>query len=264
MNSSAPTVTILDNDTKGVSVSTDTLTVREGESQDYMVWLDSQPTSNVTVTITGQSGTDLTLSSNSLTFTDQNWDEPQTITVEAETDTDSAQDADITLIHTARNGDYNGESAELTVTIIDTSRISDGVLLSVNPARVSESRGSGGESVTVTGQLNGATRNLATVVTVSVAADTAQPEDFTAVTNFPLTIPANQASGTATFRLRPVNDTLDEDDETLAVSGTTTVSGFTVDPATLTIVDDDGAPSGIELSVSREPCAKTSEKWTCR
>ena len=67
------------------------------------------------------------------------------------------------------------------------------------------------------------------------------------MTDFPLTIPANQASRTESFRLRPVNDTLDEDDETLEVSGT---SDLTVTPATLTIVDDDGAPSGIELSVS--------------
>ena len=251
MASPAPTVTILDNDTRGVSLSTDTLTVREGESADYTVWLDSQPTSNVTVAITGHSGNDLTLSSNRLTFTDQNWRDPQTVTVDAETDADSLQDADIPLTHRATGGGYNGESAVLTVTIIDTSRVSDGVVLSVNPARVSESRGSSGETVTVTGQLNGATRTSATVVTVSVAAGTAQPEDFTAVTNFPLTIPANQASGTASFRLRPVNDTLDEDDETLTVSGTTTASGLTsVASATLTIVDDDGAPSGIELSVS--------------
>ena len=175
MNSPAPTVTILDDDTRGVSLSTNTLTIREGESADYTVWLESQPTSNVTLAITGHSGTDLTLSDTSLTFTDQNWNTPQTVTVDAETDVDSAQNADITLRHRATGGGYNGKTAELTVTIIDTSRVSDGVLLSVNPARVSESRGSSGETVTVTGQLNGATRTSATVVTVSVAADTAQP-----------------------------------------------------------------------------------------
>ena len=256
MASPAPTVTILDNDAGGVSLSHSTLTVREGEpAEEYRVWLDSQPTSNVAVTITGQAGTDLTLGSSSLTFTDQDWSDPQTVTVEAETDMDDVQNADITLTHTARGGGYNGESEELTVTIIDTSRVSDGVVLSVDPARVSESRGSSGETVTVTGQLNGATRTTATEVTVSVmpgtGANAAQTDDFTAVTPFTLTISANQPSGTATFRLSPVNDTLDEDDEILSVSGTTTATGLTsVESAELVIVDDDGAPSGIELSVS--------------
>ena len=253
-NSPAPTVTILDNDTEGVSLSTNSLTVREDESQDYMVWLESQPTSNVTVAITGHSGTDLTLSSNSLTFTDQNWDQPQTVMANAGADSDSAQDPDITLTHRATGGGYSGDTAVLTVTIIDTSRVSDMVLLSVDPARVSESRGSSGETVTVTGQLNGATRTTATTVTVSVgdSADSAiEGTDYQSVTDFPLTISANQASGTATFRFLPENDTADENDETVTVSGTTTASGLTsVESAELVIVDDDGAPSGIELSVS--------------
>ena len=247
---SAPGVTILDDDTRGIELSRNALTVREGESGDYTVRLATQPTGDVTITISGHAGSDLTIDDTTLDFTDKNWDQAQTVTVTAGTDTDSIQDPGIVLTHTGSGGDYGGETATLTVTITDTSRVADKVLLSVDPARVSEGVGSGGQTVTVEGQLNGASRTTATTVTVSVAAATAQAEDFTAVTDFTLTIGANQPSGTATFRLRPVNDTLDEDDETLAVSGTTTASGLTVDSATLTIVDDDGAPSGIELSVS--------------
>ena len=247
MNSPAPSVTILDNDTRGILVSPAKISVREGDTGEYDVSLATQPTRDVRIRISGHLGSDLLVDDTTLDFTGQNWNMVQTVTVTAGTDMDNVQDPNIVLTHTASSSDYGGETATVTVTILDTDQASTAVVLSVNPDRVSEKRGSGGETVTVTGQLNGATRTSATVVTVSVAADTAQPEDFTAVTDFPLTIPANQASGTATFRLRPVNDTLDEDDETLEVSGT---ADLTVTPATLTIVDNDGAPSGIELSVS--------------
>ena len=246
MNSPAPSVTILDNDTRGILVSPAKISVREGDTGEYDVSLATQPTRNVRIRISGHSGSDLLVDDTTLDFTGQNWNMVQTVTVTAGTDMDNVQDPNIVLTHAASGSDYGGETATVTVTILDTDQASTAVVLSVNPDRVSEKRGSGGETVTVTGQLNGATRTSATVVTVSVAADTAQPEDFTAVTNFPLTIPANQASGTASFRLRPENDTLDEEDETLEVSGT---SDLTVTSAPLTIVDDDGAPSGIELSV---------------
>ena len=100
----------------------------------------------------------------------------------------------------------------------------------------------GSQAVTVKGQLNGATRTTATTVTVSVgdSSDSAtEGTDYQTVDDLTLTIQPNQASGTQTFTLRPENDSLDEGDETLEVSGT---SDLPVDPATLTIVDDDGGP----------------------
>ena len=69
----------------GVTVSKTTLTVTEEDAtgDSYTAVLNSQPMNNVTVTVAGYSGTDVTLtpSSGALTFTRMNWDTPQTVTV---------------------------------------------------------------------------------------------------------------------------------------------------------------------------------------
>ncbi len=77
----------------------------------------------------------------------------------------------------------------------------------------------GATTVTVTGALDGAVRISDTEVRVSVSAGTASADDFAAVADFTLTIPAGQSSGTVTFTLSPVDDSLDEDAETVSVGG---------------------------------------------
>ena len=95
-----------------------------------------------------------------------------------------------------------------------TPAASTNVALSVDPTSVSED--AGGTTVTVTGTLNGATRGENTGVTVSVGSDSATAgTDFDTVTDFTLTIPANETSGTATFSLTPTDDNLVEGAETL-------------------------------------------------
>ena len=122
----------------------------------------------------------------------------------------------------------------------------------MNPAEVSEGVGVPGTAVTVTAMLNAAARTTATEVTVSVAAGTASADDFTAVTDFTLTIEALATSGTADFTLIPVDDDVAEGNETVTVSGTTAASGLTVATpgATVTITDNDAASSSIALSVN--------------
>ena len=87
------------------------------------------------------------------------------------------------------------------------------------------------------------------MVAVSVSGDTASADDFTAVSDFALTIPEDGQTGTARFTLTPEDDALAEEPETLSVTGTTEVTGLTVLPAELTITDDDTATSGVTLSV---------------
>ena len=138
-----------------------------------------------------------------------------------------------------------------TITLTDVFTASRVVTLSVTPATVSESVGSGGQLVNVTAELDEGARDAATVIQVSVAGSgAAGVVDFTPVASFPLTIPANHTGGAATFSLKPVDDDVDEDDETLTVSGTTTAAGLTVNAATLMLTDDDTASSSIALSVN--------------
>ena len=92
-------MTITDNDSVGVTISRTTLTIDEGGSDTYTVVLDTEPSAGVTVTISGHSGTDVSLDDTELTFATGNWDTAQTVTVTAEQDDDAMADADVTLTH---------------------------------------------------------------------------------------------------------------------------------------------------------------------
>ena len=104
-------VTIRENDTRGVTVTPESLEVTEGSSGTYTVVLDSQPTDNVTVTISGASG-DVTLNSSQLTFTTANWFSAQEVVVNAADDADGEPDDAVTLTHTVRGGDYDRQRVD--------------------------------------------------------------------------------------------------------------------------------------------------------
>ena len=100
------TVSITENDAVGVTIDPTSLTVTEGDAAgaSYAVKLTTQPAGDVTVTVSGHSGTDLTVSgttltNNVLTFTDQNWSTVQTVKVVAGEDDDATTDPDVTLAH---------------------------------------------------------------------------------------------------------------------------------------------------------------------
>ena len=247
----AAKLTITDDDTRGVTVSPTELTVIEGSSDTftYTVVLDSEPTAPVTVEImkTPSSDTDVRVASSRLTFRANNWDDEQAVRVSADDDPDADDDM-ATTTHTVSGGDYEGETADdVDVTVEDKEDDATAVILTVNRT-VPES--STGTVVRVTGTLNGAPRSDDTVVTVTVTPGTAQAADFTAVSSFDLRIPANAADGTATFTLTPVNDLMDEPDETVTVDGSPT-GGLDVTETTVTIEDND-APPTVTLVLSDE------------
>ena len=125
-----------------------------------------------------------------------------------------------------------------TLTITDDDTPSTGVTLTVLPNRVAEDAAAADQTVTVVAALNGASRDTATTITVSVTGVTATAgTHYVAVDDFAVTIPANSVSGRNTFTLEPVDDEVDAPDRTVRVTGTTTASGLTV-----TIVDDDPSP----------------------
>ena len=108
------TVTIVDDDTRGVTTSqTGMLLVDEAGTAAYTVVLDSRPTDDVTVTPGVQDVADADISvSPALTFGPETWDVPQTVTVTAAAD-DNAVDGSATITHTVDGGDYgaNGVTA---------------------------------------------------------------------------------------------------------------------------------------------------------
>ena len=137
-------------------------------------------------------------------------------------------------------------TASAAATISDDEVAPTGVTLTLNPTTVSESAEP--TVVEVTAALDGSARPGATVVTVSVGGGTATREDYAAVSSFDVTIAATETSGTGTFTLTPVDDTVAEGPETLEVSGTTT-DGLTVTAAELTLTDNDSAATSVTLTL---------------
>ena len=68
-----------------MTVSETALTVDEEDAtgSSYTVVLGGRPSGDVTVTVGGYSGTEVSVSRESLTFTTGNWDDAQTVTVTA-------------------------------------------------------------------------------------------------------------------------------------------------------------------------------------
>ena len=184
----------------------------------YTVVLTSEPTGQVMVTPSRTSGdADMTVSG-ALTFTADDWATRQTVTVSAGEDRDAADDA-AEIGHAVSGADYGGVTvASVDVRVDDDETASTGVTLSVSPESVGE--GAGATTVTVTAALNGGTRGEATPVAVTVGSGTATSgTDFAEVAGFTITIPANTQSHTGTFTLTPTQDTVDEADETVFVTG---------------------------------------------
>ena len=86
------TGTEADNDTQSLVVSSTSVSVTEGATNTFTVKLAFQPAGNVTVNVARASGdTDLSVSGGaSLTFTNANWNTPQTVTLAAAEDADLA------------------------------------------------------------------------------------------------------------------------------------------------------------------------------
>ena len=79
-----------DNDPIGVTVSPTRLWVPDGRSREYTVVLDTQPASDVEISVDPDQGNDadLTVTPTVLTFTDSDWSMAQTVTVSAALDID--------------------------------------------------------------------------------------------------------------------------------------------------------------------------------
>ncbi len=111
-------VAVKDNDEKGLSVDP-TLSLNEGGDKDLTFSLKTKPVGgDVTVAITKSGSTDVSVSPSSLTFTAENWNNPQTLNVSAAEDSDGVDDsARISL--SASGADYGGLTADISVEVSD-------------------------------------------------------------------------------------------------------------------------------------------------
>ena len=244
------TLTIRDDEGRSLVLNPRTVTVPEGGSAGYTVKLATEPTASVTVAITGQAQTDLTLSGTSLTFTASTWNVAQTVTVNAGHDTDSANDT-ATLTHTASGGDYGSVTGTVAVNTTDDDTVPTAMTLAVDTnlnqagAQASVSERAGNTTVRVTATITGTNRfttDQVVAVYVGQSGDSAaEGTDYTTVGTLNLTIRASQASGHVDFTLTPTDDEVDEPNETIGITGM--LSGITVAPTAMTLEDNDDLPT---------------------
>ena len=176
----------------------------------------------------------------SVVFTATEWNKAEPVRITATADAD-AEDEQVTIGHTVAGADHGSASAaDVAVTVVGDETPSTAIKLRAD--RVSVAEGGGDRTVTVTAALDEAALKAETTVQVAVGAETATPgEDFAVVDAFEVTIPAGAASGSATFTLSPVSDDVDEDDETLSLTGQVVESGTPVVdalPVTLAVKSD--------------------------
>ena len=267
------TVTIEEDDAAAVSIDPNELTVTEGDATgaSYAVVLDSQPTADVTVTISGHAGTDVTLDKTSLTFTPENWETPQTVTVSAAQDEDAAPDEAVTLSHAVNGtGEYQAVTAESVTVTIDED---DAARVSIDPTELTVTEGDAtGASYTVvldtqpsadvTVDISGHTGsdlnlsaetltftsvnwNQAQTVTVSADQDADAAAD-PAVTLSHAVSGASEYAAVSAEDIPSVTVTIDEDD----------AAGVSINPTALTVVE--GSTASYTVVLDTQPSADVS------
>ncbi|MDE0441951.1 MAG: hypothetical protein OXL38_07510, partial [Gammaproteobacteria bacterium] len=148
----------------------------------------------------------------------------------------------------------NAASIELTDN--DEPKMALTITVDVDPDKAgvqnSIAEGAGKTQVRVTASLNGSDRyrtDQTMMVTVGVEDDSAaEGNDYMEVADFPITVESGAASGSGTFTLTPIDDTMAEVAEAITVDGRLT--GASIQAARLTLADNDDPPEGIALSAS--------------
>ena len=220
-------ITVPENDSLGVTAWPRSLTVREGSSNTYTVSLDTQPTGDVTVTISSDNP-DVTVSSSILTFTTTDWGR-QSVRVTAGRDDDAADDM-ATLTHDPSGADYDSVSnADIAVTVTDYDI--PGVTVTPTSLTIGEG-GSGTYTVVLDTQPSGD-------VTVTIV----NPTDNTDVTAEPaaLTFTTTNWDTAQTVTVSADQDG-DTDDDTATVTHTVSGYGSVSSAASVTVTVDPTAP----------------------
>ena len=271
----AATVSITDNDTRGVTVRPTSLRIDEGgpDPGEYTVVLGSEPTADVTVTIDAPTNnTDITVDSASLTFTSSNWSSPQLVEVSGSEDPDDADDTG-SITHAVSGGDYAGVRADpVSVTVLDD----EDPQVRVEFDRVTGTVAEGGGGITFTVRLS-ADPARTIIIPIRVAHhDGASSLDYTlSVDGVAATsVTFNSGQQSKQIMLTAVDDEIDDDGEsvTLGFGGLPSdgVSAGADNEVTVSITDNDdpavtvrfeqttytvkeGDSSSLEVTLSADP-----------
>ena len=250
------TGTIQDDDPVPTALSIEDVEGSESsDALEFPVTLTGDREAMTTVTVdyatsdgTGTAGSDYTEMSGTLTFaTDVTRQTIRVPLLDDETD-----EPDETFVVTLSNSSGAMlDDSEATGTIRDNDATPTLSTLTTTPTRVLEDGGA--TAVAVTATLDGARPEATDVAVAVTGSGNADAVDFQNVPSFTITIAAGDKSGTNTFTLTPIDDEVDESDETLTVTGTSivTVNGTSIATVIVTqveLVDDDATSSSIALT----------------
>ena len=234
------TVALIDDDARGVTISTGSVTVTEAGDDDhsktYTVRLTSEPTGEVTVALSLDT-TVATVAPAMLTFTGlaDNWKTPQTVTVTG-TDDDFDNDGRSTNIaHAVSGADYSGVMADAVAVVLADNDV-QGVTISTSSVTVTEAGGTG-RTATYTVELAGRPTGE---VTVALSLDTTVATVAPAMLTF--TALADNWNTPQTVTVTGTDDDFDNDGRsttiTHAVSGAD-YSGVMADAVAVALADND-------------------------
>ena len=117
------TVTIIDDDTAGVSITPSTLNLAEGGGASYTVVLESRPMAEVTITAVSSDPAKAVVLPASFVIRPEDWNLPETFTVNGVAD-DDADDETVTVSHgtASSDGKYDGiPMGSVAVAVADTT-----------------------------------------------------------------------------------------------------------------------------------------------
>ena len=287
------TVTITEAQTRGVTFTPPNVAVGEGGDATYTVELDSEPTGNVTVTLSvsgdvADHGVTITTDT-TLTFDDSNWDTPQDVSVAAaEDDADFAHET-ATISHAVDGADYattNADDVVVTVTDDDSDsaprfaagttqtdetytagmQITDLVLPEVDP----NNAGNGAVTYALaplpsglvftanTRTLSGTPNAVSTATTTTLTYTAADEDDITGAgdeASLTFTVTVNPAAPAAVVTLRLEPDALAIDEGAAAVAGSVYTVRLSSQPASDVTVTPSIAAASHDLTLTYDGAA---------
>ncbi|MCA9085301.1 MAG: hypothetical protein KDA81_14650, partial [Planctomycetaceae bacterium] len=218
---------ILDNDTRGVSVSEISGDTSEnGSSATFSVVLQSEPTDVVTIPLSSSDPSEGSLFVSSVVFTPSNWNIPQSVTVTGVDD----NVVDGTIAYSVVTGTIGGISdyAGINPNNVAVANQDNDVLtltLSLAPGSISEAAGSA--TGTVTRNDGDLSQPLTVTLTSSDLTEATVPAE--------VTIPAGASS--ATFTVLAVDDSDIDGTQNVVISAT--AGGYVGGTSSLSVTDDD-------------------------
>jgi len=265
ISDNSASITITDNDTNGITLtqSSGSTTVTEGGSSDtFTLVLSSEPTDDVTISVTTDSQLTVDGASESVVFTDSNWNIPATVTVSAVDDDyyETNHTGDVSFSVASDDSNYNeivisgSDSNTLEVSIVDDDSYGISVTESSGDTEITE----GGASDTISFVLTSVPYDDV-VITVNYN----MSGKIDSISSATLTFTQGNWDSAQEITLSPSDNDLVDGNSSETVSFSVTSAGdsdynsVSLSNVTVSIIDDDNA--GIVISHTSSNTAITED-----